>query len=442
LSGAREELRLLSNRWERALEGEAQVALIIGEAGIGKSRLVQRFHEEIKSTPHTWVEADSAPFFQNTPFHPVIDILQQRLRWHSDESPEERIAGLESVLEPAGLKLEEAVPLIAPLLNVPVSSKYPPLLMGPDLQRKRLLATLAAWVFGTARLRPLVIVTEDLHWIDPSTLELIQLLVEQGTTSQLMLVYTARPEFRPSWPLRAHHAQLTLNRLSARNVREMVARVSALHALPDETVARVIERTGGVPLFVEELTRAVLESGGPNVAREIPATLHDSLMARLDRLGSAKEVAQVAAVMGREFSYELLSAVMAANENDLQQALNKLADAELIYQRGIPPNATYTFKHALIQDAAYEALLKSRRREMHRRVAQAISDRFPAIAESEVLARHWREAGEAELAIAAWQRAGERAVERRAFREAEELYRQAIAMLATLAESPARDARE
>jgi len=442
--GREEELRLLMSRWERALDSEGQVALIIGEAGIGKSRLVQHFHEQIAGTPHTWVEADAAPFFQNTPFHPVIDMLQQSFRWHDDESPDERIARLESALEPAGLKLEEAVPLIGPLLNVPVSANYPPLLMGPDLQRKRLLATLAAWVFGTARLRPLVVVTEDLHWVDPSTFELIQLLVEQGATSPLMLIYTARPEFRPLWPLRAHHVQLTLNRLSARNVREMVAQVSALHALSDETVTTVVERTGGVPLFVEELTRSVLESGGPDVARDIPATLHDSLMARLDRLGSAKEVAQVAAVIGREFSYELLGAAMAADENELQQAVAKLTDAELIYAHGIPPQATYTFKHALIQDTAYEALLKSRRREMHRRVARAMTDKFPAIVERqpEVLARHWREAGEAEPAIGAWQRAGERAVERRAFREAEEHYREALEMLATLPESAAHDTRE
>jgi class 3 adenylate cyclase len=296
--GREDELRLLMSRWERALDGDGQVALIIGEAGIGKSRLVQHFHEQIAGTRHTWVETDAAPFFQNTPFHPVIDMLQHSFRWHGDECPDERIERLESALEPAGLKLEEAVPLIGWLLNVPVSAKYPPLLMGPDLQRKRLLATLAAWVFGTARLRPLVIVTEDLHWVDPSTLELIQLLVEQGATSPLMLIYTARPEFRPLWPLRAHHAQLTLNRLSARNVREMVAQVSALHALSDETVTTVVERTSGVPLFVEELTRAVLESAGPDVAREIPATLHDSLMARLDRLGLLREIRPVLTAWG------------------------------------------------------------------------------------------------------------------------------------------------
>ena len=241
---------------------------------------------------------------------------------------------------------------------------------------------------------------EDLHWVDPSTLELIQLLVEQGATARLLLLYTARPEFRAPWTLRAHHTQLTLNRLTARDIRTMVAQVAASKALSDETVATVVERTGGVPLFVEELTRAVLESGDDAklTGREIPATLHDSLMARLDRLGAAKEVAQVAAVIGREFSYELLHAVHPIAEEDFRGALRKLADAELLYVRGIAPDATYQFKHALIQDAAYEALLKSRRKELHLSVARTIDEQFPALKEAhpEVLARHWTEAGEIE----------------------------------------------
>ena len=213
-------------------------------------------------------------------------------------------------------------------------------------------------------MQPLVIAIEDLHWADPSTLELIQLLVEQGATARLLLLYTARPEFRAPWPMRAHHAQMTLNRLSARNIRTMVAQVAASKALSDETVAAVVERTGGVPLFVEELTRAVLESGDAKLTgREIPVTLHDSLMARLDRLGAAKEVIQVGAVIGGEFSYELLHAVHPIAEADLQRALRSLTDAELLYVRGIAPEAAYQFKHALIRDAAYEALLKSRRKE-------------------------------------------------------------------------------
>ena len=216
----------------------------------------------------------------------------------------------------------EAIPLIAPLLNLPLPPEYPPSTLSPEQQRRRLLATLVEWVLGSARAQPLVIAIEDLHWADPSTLELIQLLVEQGATARLLLLYTARPEFRAPWPMRAHHTQITLNRLSARDIRTMVAQVAASKALSDETVATVVERTGGVPLFVEELTRAVLESGDAKLTgREIPATLHDSLMARLDRLGPAKEVAQIGAVIGREFSYELLHAVHPIAEEDLQAAL-------------------------------------------------------------------------------------------------------------------------
>ena len=265
--GREDELRSLMNRWEQVLDGEGQVALIIGEAGIGKSRLVQRFHEQIAVTPHTWIETAAGAFFQNTPFYPVAEMLKQALAWRGDEPAEQQFTQLESVLEMAGLKLAEAIPLIAPLLNLPLSAKYPPSALSPEQQRRRLLATLVELALGFARAQPTVIATEDLHWADPSTLELIQLLVEQGAQARLLLLYTARPEFRAQWPLRAHHAQITLNRLSSRNVRVMVAQVAARTALSEETIAAMVERTGGVPLFVEELTRAVLESGDAQAHR-------------------------------------------------------------------------------------------------------------------------------------------------------------------------------
>jgi predicted ATPase/class 3 adenylate cyclase len=443
--GREDELRSLLHRWERVVEGEGQVVTIIGEGGIGKSRLVQRFREELAATPHTWLESATAPFFQNTPFYPVADMLQQSFHWEASHTVEQRLAAVEASLGLAGLDPDEAVPLIAPLLELPVGTRYPPLSIAPDQQRKRLLATVVAWTFGTAKAQPLVIATEDLHWADPSTLELTQLLVEQGAHARVLLLYTARPEFHAPWPTRAHHTRLNLNRLTARNVRTMVAQVAAKIALSDETIATVVERTSGVPLFVEELTRAVLESGDAKLTgREIPATLHDSLMARLDRLGAAKELIQVGAVIGSEFSYELIHAVYPIAEGDLQAALRKLTDAELLYVRGIAPDATYQFKHALIRDAAYEALLKSRRKELHRVVARSIDEKFPALKEAhpEVLARHWTEAGEADPAISEWQRAGARAVERRAFRESEQHYRDAIAVLQSLPESSNRDARE
>jgi tetratricopeptide (TPR) repeat protein len=352
---------------------------------------------------------------------------------------------LAGVLTHAGLEPAEAIPLIAPLLNLPLPPEYPPLTLSPEQQRRRLLATLVEWVLGSARAQPLIIATEDLHWVDPSTLELIQLLVEQGASTRLLLLYTARPEFHAPWPMRAHHTQISLNRLSAANVRTMVAQVAAKIALAEETVATVVARTGGVPLFVEELTRAVLESGDAKlIGREIPATLHDSLMARLDRLGTAKEVIQISAVIGSEFSYELLHTVHPIAEEDLQAALRSLADAELLYVRGIAPDATYQFKHALIRDAAYEALLKSRRKDLHLIVALTIDEKFPAIKEAhpEVLARHWTEAGETESAIIEWRKAGKAAESRNAFREALESYQQALALITLFSESPERDGRE
>lgn len=443
--GRADEMQLLWNRWERATGGEGQVVFIVGEAGIGKSRLVRQFRERLAGTPHTWNECSGASYFQNTPFYPISDMLQQGFAQRDVVTDGEKVAELERDLKLAGLKLGEALPLIAPMLNLPIGEKYAPLTFTPQQKRNRLLATLAGWLFGVARMQPCVMAVEDLHWFDASTLELMQLLIEQGASTPLLILCIARPEFLPPWASRTHHTQLTLNRLAAQEVRELVASVVAQSALSEDTVEQVIERTSGIPLFVEELTRAVLENGdAKSSAHEIPHTLHDSLMARLDRLGHAKEVAQIAAVVGREFSYDLLQAVSMMPEAELQEALARLANAELIYTSGIAPEATYSFKHALIQDAAYEALLKSRRRELHRTVARILTEQFPtkADAEPEVLARHWTHAGEIEPAMAAWRKSAEAAVERRAFREAEQAYRQALEILKALPESAERDARE
>ena len=300
-------------------------------------------------------------------------------------------------------------------------------------------------MFGSARVQPTVFAVEDLHWCDASTLELIQLLGEQGGSARLLLLLTARPEFRVPWTLRAHHTQLTLNRLTAGDARELVANVLARSALSGETIDKVIERTGGVPLFVEELTRAVLERGDTKpTAREIPATLHDSLMARLDRLGPAKEVAQIASVIGREFSYELLLAVASIPEHDLQLALAKLADAELIYTSGIPPEATYTFKHALIQDAAYEALLKSKRKQVHEQVARVLEMQFASTADApfELLAHHYTEAGLAACAIAYWHKAGQKAAEGSANQESIAHLSRGLELIARLPDTPERSELE
>jgi hypothetical protein len=329
-------------------------------------------------------------------------------------------------------------------MNLPVPSNYPPVLGAPDVTRRRLFATLAAWVLGVARLQPLVVLLEDLHWVDPSTLGLQQLLVEQGYAVPLLLLYTARPEFEPPWTLRGHHTAVTLNRLDRHHTRELVGEVAARTVLSPEVVETVLARADGVPLFVEELTRAVIE-GRTEEVPEIPATLHDSLMARLDRLGHvAKQIAQVGAVLGREFSYELVRAVRPCPGAELEKGLENLVDAELLYARGSPPEATYLFKHALVQDAAYRSLLKSRRRVLHDRVAKELVKRFADVAETrpELIAHHYTEAGDAESAAAAWQKAGERALQYGAMGEAVSHFGRGLAVLGALAESRQRDEQE
>jgi class 3 adenylate cyclase/tetratricopeptide (TPR) repeat protein len=432
--GREDELRLLMSRWERVLQGEGQVVLIVGEPGIGKSRLMQRFHHQIAQTPHTWVDAAAAPFFQNTPFYPVAEMLRELVTWRGESSAEQRLSQLTQALELAGPKPTRAIPLIAPLLNLPLPPKYPPLTLAPEQQRQHLLATLVEWVFGAARAQPLVIALEDLHWADPSTLELIQLLVEQRKAARLLLLYTARPEFHAQWPQEAHHAHLLLNRLSDGQAREMVENIALQKELSPQTVQTVLRRATGVPLFVEELTRDVMERSEPPASHQIPETLHDSLMARLDRLGSARELAQIGATIGREFSHELLRIVAGVNDPELQVALDNLVGADLLYARGSPPKASYVFKHALVQDAAYGTLLKSQRRELHQRITHTLEQRFPDIATSapELLAHHCTEAGLIEPAVRYWRRAGRKAIERSANVEAIVQLRKGLELLKEL----------
>jgi tetratricopeptide (TPR) repeat protein len=438
--GREDELHQLMNLWERVLEGEAQVALIIGEAGIGKSRLLQRIHEQIAATPHTWVETAATPFFQNSPFYLITDLLRQFLRWRRGEPSENLFARLESALELAGLNSAEAIPLIAPLLNVSVHAKYPPSVLTPEQQRRRLLTILVEWVLGIARIHPLIIAIEDLHWADPSTLELVQLLVAQSAMGHLLLLYTARPEFRIQWPLRPYHTRITLDRLPDRQAREMVESIAAGMILPPQIFEAVVGRATGVPLFVEELTRDMLERGEHSTQHEIPATLHDSLMERLDRLGPAREVAQIAAAIGREFSYELLRTIAGLVDDQLQSALGRLISAELLYARGIPPDASYVFKHALVRDAAYDTLLKSLRRDLHRRIAETLLERFSEFAASapELLAHHYTEAVLPAQAVRYWRLAGRSANERSAYAEAIAHFNRGLELVSSLPETPAR----
>ena len=429
--GREDELRIMQTRWERVQDGDGHVVMITGEAGIGKSRLVRHFRESMAGTPHLWMECSGDPFLQSTPFHAVAATLKRALRWQGTESTDQRERDVERALETAGLRPAAALPLVAPLLNLPVPERYPKSSAPPEDQRRQLLATLVQWTFAVAAVRPLVILIEDLHWIDPSTLELQRLLAEQCATTRLLLIYTARPEFHPPPPLRGHHVHIILNRLSSRQAREMVARVATGQSLPTEVVDAVATRTDGVPLFVEELTRLVVESGNDAVGSSIPATLEDSLMARLDRLGTAKEIVQVGAVVGREFSYALMRAILPIAEAELRDGLTKAADAELLYSRGLPPDVVYVFKHALVQDAAYQALLKSKRRRLHPGDRPGAERRFPELVgdHPEVIAHHYTEAGDAETAAAAWRRAGDMSVARGAFKEAEDHYAHALGLL-------------
>lgn len=447
--GREDEARLLADRWARVLEGEGRFALVTGEPGIGKTRLIQEFKAGLRGDEQRVIECGGAMLSATTPFHAVVQILRQGLGWSEGDNPAERLTGLERALALTGLDLAETVPLIGELLDLPIPATYSALSLTADQRRQRLLAALAAWVFAAAREKPLVLVAEDLHWIDPSSLELLEALVEQGATSRLMLLCTARPEFRAPWRTRSHHTQLVLAGLAAQPMQELVAGLVDRAGMADDLVTAVVQRADGVPLFAEELTRLMLDGEGnqaPDAMEigHIPATLLDSLAARLDRLSTGKAVAQIGSVLGRQFSHDLVRAVSHLPEDELQAGLAQLADAELIYVRGAPPQATYQFKHALIQDAAYAALLKTRRRELHARAAQAIAGRFADLADAraEVLAHHWTQAGEADRAIAAWTRAAEAAANRHAFAEAEEDYRRAISVLSTTPDTAARDQHE
>src|SRR5271165_5635381 len=369
LVGREDELALLTRRWSRALAGEGQFVQIVGEPGIGKSRLIQEFRAKLAETPHTWVEWAASQLLQNTPLHPLAE--WGRLRYGgADATDERRLADLENTLTLIGLDVAEYAPLLAPLVDIPLRedrrAKFP-----PEELRRRQLAAMTAWVLAGARNQPVVIAFEDLHWADPTSLDLMARLGERGAQSPLLVVVTTRPEFRPDWSLRSHHSVISLAPLDRAQVRRMVGEIAASHALPADVVDGVGERTGGVPLFVEEVTRLLLERNAQGGAQAIPPTLQQSLAARLDRLGEAREVAQIGAVLGRDFSYRLLSDVAAhvaavadrgppgqaglteagyrgLDEPRLQAALDRLAEADLLFVDGAPPAAAYRFKHALI----------------------------------------------------------------------------------------------
>jgi class 3 adenylate cyclase/predicted ATPase len=451
LVGRDPEVALLLEHWAQSRAGLGQVVLLSGEGGIGKSRLVEVLRERVVGEGSPGIVLRCSAYHTHSALYPVIAHLQRVLAWRRDETPAGKLDTLERTLQAYGLAPDEVVPLVVALLSVPIpEGRYPPLLLTPQQQRQQTMDALVAWLLAQAEQQAMLAVWEDLHWADPSTLELLGLIIDQAPTARLLTLITYRPEFRPPWAPRSHLTQLTVGRLPRPQVETIVRQLTGGKPLPAEVLAQVVAKTDGVPLFVEELVKMLLESSlvreeadgyaltGPLPPPAIPATLQDSLMARLDRLATVKAVAQLGATIGRMFAYELMQAVSPLDEATLQQGLRQLVEAELVYQRGVPPQATYTFKHALIQDAAYQSLLKSTRQQYHQRIAQTLVEQFPDLIETqpEVLAQHCTAAGLIDRALRYRQQAGQRAHARAAHAESVIHLTQGLALLATLPDGP------
>jgi class 3 adenylate cyclase/predicted ATPase len=450
LVGREEERGLLRRRWEQSKTGVGQVVLISGEAGIGKSALVQGLRAQVRAEGLPRIAFRCSPYHTTSALYPVITHLEHLLQFESGDSPAARLAKLESGLRPYDLPLAEVMPLLAGLLSVPLPAKCSaPLTLTPQQQKQQTLDALVAWLAAEAERQPVLVAWEDLHWADPTTLEVLGLVIEQAPTVPMLHVLTSRPEFSPPWPPRSHMTPLMLNRLERPQVEALITQRAGGKPLPAEVVEYIVAKTDGVPLYVEELTKMLLASPllredpnryvltGPLHTVAIPDTLQDALMARLDQLNTAKEVAQLGAVVGREFAYELLQAIAPQDEETLQARLAQLVAAELLYQRGRPPRARYVFKHALIQDAAYQSMLKSTRQQVHRQIAHVFETQFPALVETqpELVAQHYTAASCAEQAIVYWQRAGENASNRSAHLEAVSHFTTGIELLKTLPET-------
>jgi class 3 adenylate cyclase/tetratricopeptide (TPR) repeat protein len=428
--GREHELALILDRWQQVRDGDGQVVFVTGEAGIGKSRLVDVVRQQLKGVPHRWLEAHCSPYHQHSAFHPVVELLEHEL--DRDRSAPDRSAALARALAHAGLSVADAGPFFAALLSLRQADGSAPPAGSAEARRRRTLELLVAWLVNLSAARPVVLVVEDLHWVDPSTQELLGVMLERSTAASILVLLTSRPIDEVPWPARSNVTHVMLHPLTQLQVGAMIERIAGERSLPADLCAQVAHKTDGIPLFVEELTKTVLEStlaregtnGGTHPDRlaavAIPSTLQDSLTARLDRLGPAKDVAQLGAVLGREFSYALLRAVGPADGAFVDHALRELVRSELLFQRGSPPEATYRFKHALVQEAAYRSLLRGHRQKAHARIADALGRLFPArvAAEPEEVARHYTEAGLAAEAIPYYRLAAERAMERSAHPEA------------------------
>jgi class 3 adenylate cyclase/tetratricopeptide (TPR) repeat protein len=473
LTGRDHEISVLKDRWEQAQEGVGQVVLLNGEAGMGKSRLVYALKQHVQgqtsevpggqfSSTHApathgspVVEWRCSPHFQNTGLYSLGDFFERFLSFEHDDAPDARFDRLVRHLSEYDLATLDTVPLFASLLGLPLDDRFPPLGLSPIREREETFRAVRAWLGAYSDRRPVLFIIEDLHWVDASTLEFLGQLVSEGLHERMLTLLTYRPEFQTPWPAVAQQTSLALNRLTRRQVGD-VMRMTVGSDLPEALVEQVYDRTGGVPLFVEEFTKMVQESamldraGAGGVAshalpaREIPATLQDLVMARLDRLEGDRELAQLAAALGREFSYELLAAVATLGETALQAELAKLLRAEILYQKGRLPRCSYVFRHALLEDALYNSLVKSKRQQFHGRIADVLEARLmqSAATQPELLAHHFTEAGLTDRAVHYWLKAALRSRERSAEIEAISHLTRAQVVLLTLAESPERDARE
>jgi class 3 adenylate cyclase/tetratricopeptide (TPR) repeat protein len=449
LVGREEELDLLLRRWSRAKRGEGQVVLLSGEAGIGKSRLTAALLDHLSGEAHTRLRYFCSPQHTDSAFYPIIGQMERAAGLAHDDKPRAKLDKLDAVLAQNSTSQEDAA-LFAEMLSLPNDGRYPKLELAPAQRRQRTLEALTSQLAGLARQQPVLLIFEDAHWVDPTSLEVLGRIVDRIKTLPAQLIVTSRPEFNAPWVGQSHVTSLTLNRLGEREAATIVAHLAGNKALPADVMVEIVERTDGIPLFVEEMTKAVLEKESEGAARRtvaavpspalaVPASLHASLMARLDRLGQAKEVAQIGSAIGREFSHPLLAAVARKSEAELGSALERLVQTGLLFRQGVPPQASYLFKHALVQDAAYGTLLREPRRSLHARIAETLESQFAETAESqpETLARHCTEAGLIEKAATLWGKAGLRSLERSALVEAVEQLRRALAQIASLPSAPA-----
>jgi class 3 adenylate cyclase/predicted ATPase len=441
LVGRDEEIDLLLRRWERAKAGDGQVVLISGEPGIGKSRITAELEGRLHADPHIRVRHFCSPYHQDSALYPFIDQLGRASGFAPDDPPAARLEKLEALLARTALP-DEDVAFIADFLSLPASDRYPLPNLSPQRKKERTLEALIRQLEGLARQQPALMVFEDAHWVDPTSRELLGLTIEHVRTLPMLLIVTFRPEFQPSWTGQPQVTMLALNRLDQRDRTGLVEQIAAGKALPEEVVEQIVDRTDGVPLFIEELTKSVLESGVPRVG--IPTTLHDSLMARLDRLASVRLVAQIGAAIGRQFPYVLLRAVSDLPEDELRAALARLVASELVFQRGTLSEAVYTFKHALVQDAAHGSLLRSTRQQVHAQIAEALEAYSPELMDSqpELFAQHYAEAGLVEKSVAYWGKAGHRSAARSAMAEAAAQLQKGLDQLALLPDTPERQRQE